>query len=170
MWKKKNPRYNTLFCPQVAVQGNASSSDVVVISLNQPANTVEKKVPELEKWDRVQLMTDRFEMFSLWFLLFVSFSSQVFRCSSGLDCERRGGVERRSPRVQIAEGSCEDFGQLHHCRWREGRSLWRGHKVRVSFLIWSEKNMRKQPEVDRFILHLQSCSSFSELKSQTLKV
>nr|XP_046231679.1 protein dachsous isoform X5 [Scatophagus argus] len=34
---------------EVEVQGSASSSDVVVISLNQPANTVEKKVPELEK-------------------------------------------------------------------------------------------------------------------------
>lgn len=38
-----------LFCPQVEVQGSASSSDVVVISLNQAANTVEEKVPELEK-------------------------------------------------------------------------------------------------------------------------
>ncbi|KAM4584790.1 protocadherin Fat 2-like [Odontesthes bonariensis] len=34
---------------EVMVQGGASSSDVVIISLNQPANTVEKKVPELEK-------------------------------------------------------------------------------------------------------------------------
>lgn len=38
-----------LFCLQVAVQGNANSDDVVTISLNQPANRVEKKVPELEK-------------------------------------------------------------------------------------------------------------------------
>ncbi|XP_045903065.1 protocadherin Fat 4-like isoform X1 [Micropterus dolomieu] len=34
---------------EVAVQGGASSTDVVVISLNQPANAVEKKVPQLEK-------------------------------------------------------------------------------------------------------------------------
>ncbi|CAJ1052822.1 cadherin-23-like [Xyrichtys novacula] len=34
---------------KVEVQGGASSSDVVVISLNLPANTVEKKVPELEE-------------------------------------------------------------------------------------------------------------------------
>ncbi|KAM7419871.1 hypothetical protein PAMA_016804 [Pampus argenteus] len=34
---------------EVEVQGGASSSDVVVISINQPANVVEKKVPELEK-------------------------------------------------------------------------------------------------------------------------
>ncbi|XP_068583517.1 protocadherin Fat 4 [Cebidichthys violaceus] len=34
---------------EVDVQGSASSADVVVISLNQPANTVEKNVPELEK-------------------------------------------------------------------------------------------------------------------------
>ncbi|XP_034543326.1 cadherin-23-like [Notolabrus celidotus] len=34
---------------EVEVQGSASSSDVVVISLNLPANTVEEKVPELEK-------------------------------------------------------------------------------------------------------------------------
>ncbi|XP_072240019.1 cadherin EGF LAG seven-pass G-type receptor 2 [Leuresthes tenuis] len=34
---------------EVMVQGSASSSDVVIISLNQPANTVEKKLPELEK-------------------------------------------------------------------------------------------------------------------------
>ncbi|XP_029297871.1 cadherin EGF LAG seven-pass G-type receptor 2-like [Cottoperca gobio] len=34
---------------QVDVQGSASSGDVVVISLNQPANVVEKKVPALEK-------------------------------------------------------------------------------------------------------------------------
>ncbi|XP_035516012.1 uncharacterized protein LOC118326956 [Morone saxatilis] len=34
---------------EVEVKGSASSSDVVVISLNQPANVVEKKVPELEK-------------------------------------------------------------------------------------------------------------------------
>lgn len=34
---------------EVVVQGSASSSDVVIISLNQPANTVEKKIPELEK-------------------------------------------------------------------------------------------------------------------------
>ncbi|XP_031732532.1 fat-like cadherin-related tumor suppressor homolog [Anarrhichthys ocellatus] len=34
---------------EVEVQGSASSADVVVISLNQPANIVEKKVPELEK-------------------------------------------------------------------------------------------------------------------------
>ncbi|KAM6941222.1 protocadherin Fat 4 [Lycodopsis pacificus] len=34
---------------EVAVQGSASSADVVVISLNQPANMVERKVPELEK-------------------------------------------------------------------------------------------------------------------------
>ncbi|XP_028252910.1 cadherin EGF LAG seven-pass G-type receptor 1-like [Parambassis ranga] len=34
---------------EVVVQGSASSSNLVIISLNQPANTVEKKVPELEK-------------------------------------------------------------------------------------------------------------------------
>ncbi|XP_051241018.1 protein dachsous-like [Dicentrarchus labrax] len=34
---------------EVEVKGGASSSDVVVISLNQPANVVEKKVPEMEK-------------------------------------------------------------------------------------------------------------------------
>ncbi|XP_028253159.1 protocadherin-1-like [Parambassis ranga] len=34
---------------EVAVQGSASSSNLVIISLNRPANTVEKKVPELEK-------------------------------------------------------------------------------------------------------------------------
>ncbi|XP_032400608.1 protein dachsous [Etheostoma spectabile] len=34
---------------EVEVHGGASSSDVVVVSLNQPANVVEKKVPELEK-------------------------------------------------------------------------------------------------------------------------
>ncbi|XP_037620034.1 uncharacterized protein LOC119484924 [Sebastes umbrosus] len=34
---------------EVEVQGSASSGDMVVISLNQPANIVEKKVPELEK-------------------------------------------------------------------------------------------------------------------------
>ncbi|XP_044201132.1 protocadherin Fat 4-like [Thunnus albacares] len=34
---------------EVEVQGSASSSDVVTISLNQPANVVEKKVPQLEK-------------------------------------------------------------------------------------------------------------------------
>ncbi|CAG5946960.1 unnamed protein product [Menidia menidia] len=33
---------------EVTVQGSASSDDVVTISLNQPANTVEKKVSELE--------------------------------------------------------------------------------------------------------------------------
>lgn len=37
------------FCPQVTVQQNAISSDVVVMSLNQPANAVEKLVPELER-------------------------------------------------------------------------------------------------------------------------
>lgn len=35
--------------PQVAVQGSVSSSDLVVMSLNQPANVVQKKVPELER-------------------------------------------------------------------------------------------------------------------------
>ncbi|KAL3066367.1 hypothetical protein OYC64_016342 [Pagothenia borchgrevinki] len=34
---------------EVEVRGGASSGDVVVISINQPANIVEKKVPELEK-------------------------------------------------------------------------------------------------------------------------
>ncbi|XP_039671449.1 protocadherin Fat 4 [Perca fluviatilis] len=34
---------------EVEVHGSASSGDVAVISLNQPANVVEKKVPELEK-------------------------------------------------------------------------------------------------------------------------
>ncbi|XP_051241011.1 protein dachsous isoform X1 [Dicentrarchus labrax] len=34
---------------EVEVKGGASSSDVVVISLNQPANVVEKKVREMEK-------------------------------------------------------------------------------------------------------------------------
>ncbi|XP_022623410.1 cadherin-23-like isoform X2 [Seriola dumerili] len=34
---------------EVAVQGNANSGNMVTISLNQPANIVEKKVPELEK-------------------------------------------------------------------------------------------------------------------------
>ena len=38
-----------LLCPQVEVRGSASSSDVVTISLNQPANVVEKKVLELKK-------------------------------------------------------------------------------------------------------------------------
>ncbi|XP_041840144.1 protocadherin Fat 4 [Melanotaenia boesemani] len=33
---------------EVVVRGSASSSDVAIISLNQPANVVEKKVPELE--------------------------------------------------------------------------------------------------------------------------
>ncbi|XP_054866126.1 cadherin-23 [Amphiprion ocellaris] len=33
---------------KVVVQGSASSNDVVTISLNQPANTVENKIPELE--------------------------------------------------------------------------------------------------------------------------
>lgn len=46
----KNPTYQTLRCPQVAVKENVNSNDVVTISLNQPANTVEKKVPELERW------------------------------------------------------------------------------------------------------------------------
>ncbi|XP_040893189.1 protocadherin Fat 4 [Toxotes jaculatrix] len=34
---------------EVSVQGNVNGGDVVIISLNQPANIVEKKVPELEK-------------------------------------------------------------------------------------------------------------------------
>lgn len=34
---------------QVAVEGSVSSNDVVVISLNQPANTVEKKLDQLER-------------------------------------------------------------------------------------------------------------------------
>ncbi|XP_008416259.1 protein dachsous [Poecilia reticulata] len=34
---------------KVVVQGSASSSDVTIISINQPANIVEKKVPELEQ-------------------------------------------------------------------------------------------------------------------------
>ncbi|KAK1886066.1 Protocadherin Fat 4 [Dissostichus eleginoides] len=34
---------------EVEVRGGASSGDIVVISINQPANIVEKKVPELEK-------------------------------------------------------------------------------------------------------------------------
>ncbi|XP_014832946.1 PREDICTED: cadherin-23-like [Poecilia mexicana] len=34
---------------KVVVQGSASSSDVTIISINQPANIVEKKVPELEE-------------------------------------------------------------------------------------------------------------------------
>ncbi|XP_026158869.1 protocadherin Fat 4 [Mastacembelus armatus] len=34
---------------EVVVWGGASSNDVVTMSLNQPANTVEKKAPELEK-------------------------------------------------------------------------------------------------------------------------
>ncbi|KAK2817525.1 hypothetical protein Q5P01_025716 [Channa striata] len=34
---------------EVSVQGSVSSSDIVIISLNQAANVVEKKVPELEK-------------------------------------------------------------------------------------------------------------------------
>ncbi|XP_030281852.1 cadherin EGF LAG seven-pass G-type receptor 2-like, partial [Sparus aurata] len=33
---------------EVTVGGNVSSSDVVVISLNQPANTVENKIPDME--------------------------------------------------------------------------------------------------------------------------
>ncbi|XP_014894865.1 protocadherin-like wing polarity protein stan [Poecilia latipinna] len=34
---------------KVVVQGSASSSDVTIISLNKPANTVERKVPEVEE-------------------------------------------------------------------------------------------------------------------------
>ncbi|XP_020495271.2 protocadherin Fat 4 [Labrus bergylta] len=34
---------------EVEVQGSATSNDLVIISLNLPANTVEKKIPELEK-------------------------------------------------------------------------------------------------------------------------
>lgn len=34
---------------QIEVQESASSSDVVTIAINRPANVVEKKVPELEK-------------------------------------------------------------------------------------------------------------------------
>ncbi|XP_041642272.1 protocadherin Fat 4 [Cheilinus undulatus] len=34
---------------EVEVQGSASSTDVVMISVNQPANTVEKKIPQLEE-------------------------------------------------------------------------------------------------------------------------
>ena len=37
-----------LLCLQVEVQGSANN-DVVTISLNRPANVVEKKVTELEK-------------------------------------------------------------------------------------------------------------------------
>lgn len=47
----RNPTYQMLWCPQVEVKENMNSNNVVTISLNQPANTVEKKVPELERWD-----------------------------------------------------------------------------------------------------------------------
>ncbi len=46
--KKISKTHSTLFCPQVDVLESASVSDVVVISLNQPANVVEKKKTELE--------------------------------------------------------------------------------------------------------------------------
>lgn len=39
-----------LLCPKVDVQGSASSN-VVVISLNQAANIVEKKIPEMEEYE-----------------------------------------------------------------------------------------------------------------------
>ena len=38
-----------LSCPQVEVQGSVSSN-VVVISLNQAANVVENKIPEVERY------------------------------------------------------------------------------------------------------------------------
>jgi len=39
----------SLVCPQVDVQGSVSSSNVVVLSLNQPANVVESKIPAMER-------------------------------------------------------------------------------------------------------------------------
>ncbi|XP_067355538.1 protocadherin Fat 4 isoform X4 [Channa argus] len=48
--KATDPRgLNAVTNVEVSVQGSVSSSDVVIISLNQPANVVEKKVRELEK-------------------------------------------------------------------------------------------------------------------------
>ena len=47
--------HHCLFCLQVTVGGSVSSSDVVVISLNQPANTVENKIPPREEVGRGQL-------------------------------------------------------------------------------------------------------------------
>lgn len=40
---------NVLCCLQVTVHGAAATSDVVVISINQPANRVEEKISEVER-------------------------------------------------------------------------------------------------------------------------
>ncbi|XP_071359727.1 protocadherin Fat 4 isoform X2 [Trachinotus anak] len=48
--KATDPRgLHTTARVEVVVQGDADSEDVVTISLNQPANVVERKLPELEK-------------------------------------------------------------------------------------------------------------------------
>lgn len=40
---------NELCCLQVVVNGAANSNDVVVIAINQPANTVEEQITEVER-------------------------------------------------------------------------------------------------------------------------